>query len=167
MRARGGRWRWIYPPTLGQNRRMRSYVPITIDSTWVAVDMATVREIGGPITWIALPTATAALPGVAAWRGRAIAVADLAVVLGAGERLASPTGRVRTLYLQQGTSTLAVPVDAVREPLALSDEEIRPPRARSDGFCRGEVDVEGHTTLIVDLGMLLDGYRPAVASGSH
>lgn len=146
---------------------MRSYVPITIDSTWVAVDMATVREIGGPITWIALPTATAALPGVAAWRGRAIAVADLAAVLGAGERLVSPTGRVRTLYLQQGTSTLAVPVDAVREPLALSDEEIRPPRARSDAFCRGEVDVEGHTTLIVDLGVLLDGYRPAVASGPH
>ena len=80
---------------------MRSFVPITIDATWVAVDMATVREIGGPLTWIALPTATAMLPGVSAWRGRAVAVADLAAVLGAGERLASPTGRVRTLYLQQ------------------------------------------------------------------
>ena len=146
---------------------MRSYVPITIDATWVAVDMATVREIGGPITWIALPTATAALPGVAAWRGRAIAVADLAALLGAGERLTSPTGRVRTLYVQQGASTLAVPVDAVREPLALSDDAIRPPRIRTDAFCRGEVDVEGHTALLVDLGGLLDGYRPAVAGGPH
>lgn len=53
---------------------MRSFVPITIHATWVAVDMATVREIGGPLTWIALPTATPALPGVAAWRGRAVAV---------------------------------------------------------------------------------------------
>ena len=146
---------------------MRSYVPITIDTTWVAVEMASVREIGGPLTWIALPTANAMLPGVAAWRGRAIAVADLAAVLGAGERLASPTGRVRTLYMQQGASTFAVPVDTVREPLVLADEEIRPARIRTDAFCKGEADVEGHTTLVVDLGVLLDGYRPVVASGAH
>jgi len=144
---------------------MRSFVPITLDATWVAVDMATVKEIGGPITWIALPTATAALPGVAAWRGRAVAVADLAALLGAGERLASPSGRVRTLYVQQGAITLAIPVDAVREPLVIADDDIRPPRSRSDAFCIGEVDVEGHTTLVVDLGVILDGYRPAVASG--
>lgn len=140
-------------------------MPITIESTWVAVDMASVREIGGPLTWIALPTASAALPGVAAWRGRAIAVADLAALLGAGERLSAPTGRVRTLYLQQGASTLAVPVDAVREPLTIAETEIRPPRARSEAFCTGELDVEGHTTLVVDLGVILDGQRPAVASG--
>jgi chemotaxis signal transduction protein len=143
---------------------MRSFVPITIDATWVAVDMATVREIGGPLTWIALPTASATLPGVSAWRGRAVAVADLAAVLGAGERLVSPTGRVRTLYLQQGTSTLAVPVDAVREPLMIADDDIRPSRVRSDAFCLGEANVEGHTTLIVDLGVLLPGYRPAAAA---
>jgi chemotaxis signal transduction protein len=146
---------------------MRSYVPITIDTTWVAVDMATVREIGGPLTWIALPSATSVLPGVAAWRGRAIAVADLAALLGTGERLASPNGRVRTLFLQHGTSTLAVPVDAVREPLMLSDKDIRPPRVRTDAFCTGETDVEGHTTLVVDLGILLEGYRPVVAGGAH
>ena len=143
---------------------MRSFVPSTIDATWVAIDMATVREIGGPLTWIALPTASAALPGVSAWRGRAVAVADLAAVLGTGERLASPTGRIRTLYLQQGTSTLAVPVDTVREPLMISDEDIRPSRVRSDAFCLGEVNVEGHTTLIIDLGVLLPGYRPAAAA---
>jgi chemotaxis signal transduction protein len=143
---------------------MRSFVPITIHSTWVVVDMAMVKEIGGPLTWIALPTASATLPGVTAWRGRAVAVADLAAVLGAGERLASPTGRVRTLYLQHGTSTLAVPVDAVREPLMLSDDDIRPSRSRTDAFCLGEVDVEGHTTLVVDLGVLLPGYRPAAAA---
>jgi chemotaxis signal transduction protein len=146
---------------------MRSFVPITIDNTWIAVDITTVREIGGPLTWIALPTASAALPGVTAWRGRAIAVADLAAMLGAGQRLASPTGRMRTLYLQQGTSTLAVPVDAVREPIVLPDEDIRPPRARNDAFCRGEVDVEGHTTLVVDFGVLLEGHRPAAASAPH
>jgi len=146
---------------------MRSLVPITIDTTWVAIDIGTVREIGGPLTWIALPTATAILPGVAAWRGRAIAVADLAAVLGAGERLASPAGRVRTLYLQHGTSTLAVPVDAVREPLVVADEDVRPARIRTEAFCTGEVDVEGHTTLVVDLGVLLEGYRPVVAGASH
>jgi chemotaxis signal transduction protein len=146
---------------------MRSLVPITIDTTWVAVDMGTVREIGGPLTWIALPTASAVLPGVAAWRGRAIAVADLAAVLGAGERLTSPTGRFRTLYLQHGSSTLAVPVDAVREPLIVGDDEVRPARVRTEAFCTGEVDVEGHTTLVVDLSVLLDSHRPAVASAPH
>jgi chemotaxis signal transduction protein len=143
---------------------MRSFVPITIHSTWVAIDMATVKEIGGPLTWIALPTASATLPGVAAWRGRAVTVADLAALLDAGERLASPTARVRTLYLQHGTSTLAVPVDAVREPLAIADDDIRPSRVRTDSFCLGEVDVEGHTTLVIDLGMLLPGYRPPSAA---
>lgn len=146
---------------------MRSFVPITIHTTWVAVDMATVREIGGPLTWIALPTASAVLPGVAAWRGRAVAVADLAALLGAGERLASPTSRVRTLYLQQGASTLAVPVDAVREPLMIADEDIRPSRIRSEAFVVGEVDVEGHTTVVVDLGVLLDSYRAVVTSALH
>lgn len=142
---------------------MRSLVPITIDATWVAVDMTAVREIGGPLTWIALPTASAALPGVAAWRGRAVAVADLAAVLGAGERLAAKTGRVRTLYLQHGASMLAVPVDTVREPLVVADEDVRPPRIRNETFCIGEVEVEGHTTLVIDLGALLEPHRPAVA----
>ena len=158
---------WICQFLVGRIIYVPSFVPITIESTWIAVDMATVREIGGPLTWIALPTASAALPGVAAWRGRAIAVADLAALLGAGERLTAPTGRARTLYLQQGASTLAVPVDAVREPLTVSDADIRPPRARADSFCTREVDVEDHTTLVVDLGVLLDGQRPAVASGIH
>lgn len=144
---------------------MRSFVPITIDATWVAVDMAAVREIGGPLTWIALPTGNPTLPGVTPWRGRAIAVADLAVLLGAGERLSAPAGRVRTLYIQYGTSSLAIPVDTVREPMQLTDEDIRAPRARSDTFCTGEVDIEGHTTLVVDLGVLLEGQRPAAASG--
>ena len=150
-----------------QNSFVRSFVPITIESTWIAVDMAAVREIGGPLTWIALPTASATLPGVAAWRGRAIAVADLAAVLGSGERLTAPTGRVRTLYLQQGASTLAVPVDAVREPLTVSDSDVRAPRVRTESFCTGELDVEGHTTLVINLGVLLDAHRPAVASGLH
>lgn len=146
---------------------MRSLVPITIDATWVAIDMGMVREIGGPLTWIALPTASTALPGVAAWRGRAIAVADLAAVLGAGERLAAPTGRVRTLYVAHGTSTLAVPVDAVREPLVVADEDVRPARVRTEAFCTGEVDVEGHTTLVVDLGVFLDSYRPVAPGVPH
>jgi len=146
---------------------MRSFVPITIDATWIAVDITTVKEIGGPLTWIALPTASAALPGVTAWRGRAIAVVDLASLLGAGQRLTSPTGRGRTLYLQQGTSTLAVPVDAVREPVMVPDENVRLPRARNEAFCTGELDVEGHTTLVVDLGVLLEGHRPAAASAPH
>jgi chemotaxis signal transduction protein len=146
---------------------MRSFVPITIDATWIAVDMAAVREIGGPLTWIALPTAGPSLPGVAAWRGRAVAVADLAAVLGAGERLVSPSGRDRTLYLQQGTSTLAVPVDAVRESLTVADDAIRPARVRTDALYLGEIDVEGHTTLIIDLGVLMESYRPAAASVPH
>jgi chemotaxis signal transduction protein len=142
-------------------------VPITIDTTWIAIDMSSVREIGGPVTWIALPTASAALPGVAAWRGRAVAIADLAAVLGAGERLTSPTGRIRTLYLQHGSSMLAVPVDSVREPLVVADDEIRSSRVRTEAFCTGELDVEGHTTLVVDLGVLLESYRPVVAGVPH
>jgi chemotaxis signal transduction protein len=145
---------------------VRSLVPITIDATWVALDMSAVREIGGPLTWIALPTASAMLPGVAAWGGGGRAVGGLAAVLGAGERLTAPTGRVRTLYLAHGTSTFAVPVDSVREPLTVNDDEVRPARVRTEAFCTGEVDVEGHTTLVIDLGVLLDSYRPAVAGVS-
>jgi chemotaxis signal transduction protein len=146
---------------------MRSFVPITIDATWVAVDMATVREIGGPVSWIALPMATTVLPGVAAWRGRAVAIVDLAALLGAGERLVAPSGRPRTLYLQHGTTTLAVPVDSVREPLAISDSDLHAPRIRTEAFCVGETNVEGHTTLVLDLGVLVDGDRPTAISVAH
>ena len=146
---------------------MRSFVPVTIDATWIAVDSAVVREIGGPLTWIALPTASTSFPGVTAWRGQAIAVADLAAVLGVGARLASPAGRARTLYLQFGSNSLAVPIDSVRSPLVIEDSAIRRPRARTDSFCVGEIDVENHTTLIVDLGAVVDGVRPTAVAVHH
>jgi chemotaxis signal transduction protein len=149
---------------LGHNRGVRSFVPITIDATWVAVEMAVVREIGGPLIWIALPTASSVLPGVTAWRGHAVAVADLAALLGVGARLASPAGRARTLYVQQAGTTLALPVDSVRGPVTLTAEEIRPPRARTETYCVGEVDIENHTALVIDLGIILEGYRPAAVA---
>lgn len=156
--------RWIFWQRLGHNRGVRSFVPVTIDATWIALDMAVVREIGGPLTWIALPTASAVLPGVTAWRGHAVAVADLAALLGIGARLASPAGRARTLYVHQGGTTLAVPVDSVRGPLVLTEDDIRAPRARTDTYCVGEVDIEGHTALVIDLGVILEGYRPAAVA---
>jgi chemotaxis signal transduction protein len=146
---------------------VRSFVPVTIDATWIAIDMAVVKEIGGPLTWIALPSASAILPGVTAWRGQAVAVADLAAVLGVGSRLASPAGRMRTLYLQLGNSALAVPVDAVRGPIVVSDDEVRPARARTDTFCTGEVNIENHTTLVLDLAIVIESVRPAAAAIQH
>jgi chemotaxis signal transduction protein len=159
--------RWIFFRGLGHNRAVRSFVPVTIDATWIAIESASVREIGGPLTWIALPTAGAMLPGVTGWRGQAVAVVDLAAVLGVGARLASPAGRARTLYLSVGGNTLAVPVDAVRGPIALADDDVRPPRARTEAFCVGETDIEGHTALVVELGVVIDGVRPPTAPVHH
>lgn len=105
-------------------QRTLMLVPFRIDESWLAVEAELVREILSGQPWIPIPGASAALPGVTAWRGRAIAVLDIAAATGVGQPLTPDTGLPRLMVLEVDGCTAALPVDSVREVFPLAEEEI-------------------------------------------
>ena len=81
---------------------------------WAALRAHDVREILGERVWVAIPGTQAVMPGVTAWRGRAIAVLDLAAVidgltpLGGVATQGGEGKRSRTLVAQVGDNTVAI-----------------------------------------------------------
>lgn len=104
---------------------------------WIAVRASDIREILGRVSVVPLPSGREGLIGVVPWRGRAVAVLDLAATVG------DDTGgaRARTLILELGTDTIAVPVDRVRE--ARLAEATRAGHAAKTPFSTVEVELEG------------------------
>ena len=98
---------------------MRALVPAKIGPAWVLLEAEIIREILGAEVWLPIPGARAEMPGVIAWRGRAIPVVDLAAPFDFGH-LSPGQARPRTLIAAVADSVVAVPVDAAREVHAFS-----------------------------------------------
>jgi chemotaxis signal transduction protein len=105
---------------------------------WIAVRAAHVREVLGRASVVPIPGSKDGLVGVMAWRGRAVAVLDLGPAVGE-PAFAEPRGR--TLVLEVGLDTIAVPVDRVRE--ARAADSSRPTHATRTSFASIELDVGG------------------------
>ena len=90
---------------------MRALVPARVGQTWILLDAEIIREILGAQPWLPIPGARAEMPGVIAWRGRAIPVVDLAAPFGV-ERLGAGEARPRTLIAGVADSIVAVPMKA-------------------------------------------------------
>jgi chemotaxis signal transduction protein len=56
---------------------MLTRLPLQLHGVWLAIEASHVQEIVSGRAWVALPGASAEVPGVLAWRGRAIGVLDL------------------------------------------------------------------------------------------
>lgn len=128
----------------------RSLLPVRIDEAWVAIDALLAREVLGRRLLVAIPGASAALPGVIAWNGRAIAVVDLGALAGLG-RAATAQARERTVVVQVGEATFALPVDAVREVATAADDELRPLQATAQRFATHEFNLQGVPIPVLDL----------------
>ena len=145
---------------------MPTLLPVRPREAWLAFDAVPVREITGPSDWLPIPGSPARLPGVLAWRGRAVAVLDLCVAIGDGAAPLSPgTVRHRTLIVGLSHGTLAIPVDAVREVESVSDELIRAPHATRVAHARGEVELEGRWLPVLDLEALVGAALPHKGAG--
>lgn len=128
----------------------RALVPARIGQAWILLDAEIVREILGLQVWLPIPGARAEMPGVIAWRGRAIPVVDLAAPFGC-ERLASGEGRSRTLIASVAGSAVAVPVDAAREVHAFSQDALLPCRVANLAYATAEAELFGRILAVIDL----------------
>jgi chemotaxis signal transduction protein len=138
-------------------------MPVRIAGVWLALPAAVVQEVVGRERFIAVPNAVAAIPGVLPWRGRAIALVDIALVTGLGAALA-PGGDTapRHVVLHSEDCTLALPVEAVREVQTVPDTELRPQNATRMPFSSREVQLEGGALMpLLDVSELMQALAQA------
>lgn len=129
---------------------MRAFVPARLGQAWVLLDAENIREILGAEAWLPIPGARAEMPGVIAWRGRAIPVVDLAAPFGA-ERLGSSEQRARTLIAAVADSIVAVPVDAAREVHAFTAAELKPVSITELPYASAEAELFERVLAVIDL----------------
>jgi chemotaxis signal transduction protein len=139
----------------GGSAELRSLVPARIGDAWVLFDAEIVREILGAQVWLPIPGARAEMPGVIAWRGRAIPVVDFAAPFGF-QRLGSGEGRARTLIAAVAESIVAVPVDAAREVHAFSPAELKPVSISTLPYALAEAELLERVLPLVDLRRFVD-----------
>lgn len=142
---------------------MRALVPAKIASAWVLLEAEIIVEILGAEAWLPIPGARAEMPGVIAWRGRAIPVVDLAAPFGS-ERLNLGEPRARTLIATVAESIVAVPVDAAREVHGFSAAELKPVSVTTLPYALAEAALFERILAIIDLprfvGEILGGAAP-------
>jgi chemotaxis signal transduction protein len=143
-----------------------SLVPLQLREVWMALPAEVVQEILGERPWVAIAGAPAELPGVLSWRGRAIAVLDLGTLVKDGSPIATGQLRRRTLVVEHGGCTLAVPIDAVREVQEVSADRVRTAQVTQQRFADKEVEIDGIPMPVLDLAAVLQAISPAPASAS-
>ena len=145
-----------------------SLLPLRLDDAWVAIDALLAKEVLGRRAFVAIPGASAGLPGVIAWNGRAIAVVDLGALAGSGRPLQAANLRERIVVVQVGEATFALPVDAVREVWVASDSELRPLHAAHQRFATQEVTLNGVPLPVLDVAEMVQslGQGAQAAKGS-
>jgi len=129
---------------------MRALVPAKIGQAWVLLDAEIIHEILGTQVWLPIPGARAEMPGVIAWRGRAIPVVDLAAPFGS-EGMPVGQTRARTLIASVAGSMVAVPVDAAREVHAVAEAELRPVNLTQLPYAAAETELFERIVAVIDL----------------
>lgn len=143
----------------------QALVPIRVEARWVLIEARLVREILGAQAWLPIPRARRELPGVIAWRGRAVPVVDLAVWFDA-RPLALREARARTLILDHDAALVALPIDAAREVMTVSNDALAPLHATDAPYATAELEVEGTPMPFVDLAALLDELGRSLDAGA-
>jgi chemotaxis signal transduction protein len=133
-----------------------SILPLILEGRSIALPAERVLEIIGGQPWVLLPKARKELPGVCAWRGRAIAVLDIAAMSAGLKPLAPGEIRARTVVATVDRVTFAVPVDAVHEVCSVDESRIVPSRLTEQAFARHELPIDDRTVApLLDLEALL------------
>jgi chemotaxis signal transduction protein len=138
-------------------------VPAKLHDAWFVVPASAIQEILGEQPWVPIVGAPSAMPGVLAWRGRAVAVVDLAA-LGGGDALTPGTARRRTVLVRIEETTLALPVEGVREVQEVPDDALRPAQLTRFRHSTMEVELDGVPMPLIDLADLLRVLAPPAAA---
>ncbi|MEW5851014.1 MAG: chemotaxis protein CheW [Myxococcota bacterium] len=133
----------------------KALLPLRRAGQWMVVEAEQVQDILGVVTWVPIPGAPSALPGVLPWRGRAIAVLDVGAATGAFAALAANAPAARNVVVHAANVTVAIPVEAVQEVQQVSDDAVTPRQLTTMQHCSREVQVQGVPMPLLDLGALL------------
>lgn len=135
----------------------RRLLPLKVGGVWLAIDALAAVEVLGPRTVVQIPGADAAVPGVIAWRGRAIAVVELTVAIGAG---AAGAPRERVVVVELPGAAFALPVEAVHEVHDVPAEAMRPAHGARLPHAALEVELDGAPVPVLELDALLAALLP-------
>ena len=145
----------------------RSFIPARVGDVWLILEAERVQEVVGARPWVPVPHASRLLPGVLAWRGRAVAVFDLSVLVPGGEHLSLGQVRARTLIVETDGCLLAMPVDVVREVQEVDASRVQPAGEHAVSHSSVEVEIFGSVAPIVDLASLVAAALEARPSAGH
>ena len=129
-------------------------IPVRIESEWLLIHANLIQEVLGAEPWLPIPHTRTELPGVVAWRGRAVPLVDLGAVLGLAA-LAPKASRPRTLIGEIDRGFVAVPIDEAREVQILASDQIREAHAVPRPHSVSEADIQGMVMPILDLASLV------------
>jgi chemotaxis signal transduction protein len=135
---------------------MRSFVPAKIGHIWLLLDALPVQEVLGARPWVSVPHSSSQIPGVLAWRGRAIALFDLSTLLEGSERLQPGENRPRTVIVESRSCALAMPVDMVHEVGEVDSSRIRSSHGTRMRHSSGEIEIFGSLAPILDVDKLIE-----------
>jgi chemotaxis signal transduction protein len=140
---------------------MPHLLPVQVQSVSIAIDARQVHEIVGPQPAVLLPGARAEIPGVMSYRGKAVGLFDFAAVAEGLIPLSDADRRPRVLVVQLRGSTLAAPVDLVREVRELPADALLPPRLTAQKFSVAEVEIDGVVMPVFDFAAFLESVAAA------
>jgi chemotaxis signal transduction protein len=135
---------------------MRSFVPTKIGDIWMLIEALPIQEVLGARPWVPVPHSSSQIPGVLAWRGRAIAIFDLSTLLEGGSPLEPGVLRPRTVIVESRSCALGMPVDLVHEVGEVAPTQIRPSHGTRMRHSAGEVEIFGSLAPILDVDKLIE-----------
>jgi chemotaxis signal transduction protein len=130
-----------------------SVLPVRLAGDDCALPALAVEEVLGARRVVPIPGAPPHLPGVVAWRGRAVALLDLGVLLGKA-RLATEAPLERIVVVAAAGGALALPAEWVEAVHETPEAAVRPAHATQHRFATREVEVWRRVLPLLDLDLL-------------
>lgn len=121
---------------------LKNLVGFLVGEVHYALPISDVKEIVNPLTLVPLPSAAAAVQGVADYRGEVVPVVDLRARFGMGA--APPTRRTKWILVDVGGRNVALVVDSVTDVFGKSGELKAAPKLGGGEDQRG---IAGVTTF--------------------
>lgn len=134
-------------------------MPVRLEDTWIVLDASAIRELLAVQTWLVVPQASLQIPGVCAWRGRAVPVVDLARILGLGTTT-NTQDYGRTLVAEHPHGLAAIPVKEAQVVQFVHGQQERDLAAASLPYATRGVELEGMLLPYVDIVSVLEALLP-------
>lgn len=146
-------------PQIVEPAPLERYATFTVAGRTLLVALGQLAGVVAPTALQPLPHSSDWILGVAAWRGRAVTVVDLALLADDG---VAPAAERKWLLLQWREQIVAVAVSAVGAIVTASESAVQPPLDRPDNWvllCHpGQLHCEGRDYRCLSVEALYDQF---------